>query len=59
MGKTPKARTYGLRERRAVHRLRQEAAAVRRLAERAGPPSTSLAALRADQLNPTLTEEPS
>jgi hypothetical protein len=42
MGKPPKAHTWTLRERRAIHKARQDAAAARRAAQQAG----SLAARR-------------
>ena len=45
MSKRQKSRTYGLRNRRGIHRLRAEAAAARRAAERAGLTPAPSAAL--------------
>ena len=51
-----KTRNYTLSQRRAIHRLRADAATARRTAQRAGSPSASVADLRFDQLI-HLTEE--
>jgi len=51
-----KTRNHPRSQRRALHRLRADAATTRRAAQRAGSPSASVADLRFDQLI-YLTEE--
>jgi hypothetical protein len=57
MSRPQKTHTRVLRGRRAVHRLRAEAAAARRAAERVGAPVASLTPLTYAEIHPT-PEEP-